>query len=647
MALRLALSRSAVTARIGARQALPAMATRSMALGPAVGGQVSDELLQKLGTLSTQSLIDGLWVMGWPTAFIEGARPLEKGMKCVGRAVTLNFVPQRPDIAADKPAGMESPEYEAFEACGPNDVLVMASVGPWESVGGDIKFLRLMQRDVGGLVTDGSVRDTDELLGYGFPVFSYSTTPKQGPAAMQPWQANGVIECGGVVVRPGDAIIGDQDGVVCVPASHAQEVYDRAHGREEIEVIIKEELTKNPGPPGKYYPFKPPIKPDSPLGKLLTAKGHDFSAMRGMHTRAGSGPFTSGRVGGARRHMSSVPATMKAVVIRENGPAENLLYEEGFPTPTVADGQVLVKNEFTGINFIDTYFRKGGPAYTQALPFVSGQEGGGTIVQTTPGAEAQGLKVGQRVAYSVLGTYCEYTAVPAPKIVNVPDSVGLDVATALMTQGLTAHYLTNSAHAGLVKPGEWMLIHGIGGGTCQWAAQMAKLKGYKVIGTAPKGKEDVAAATGVDELIVTDVVPGTPYEDYTSVDIVKKVMEITNGEGVKAVIDGIGASTVDISIESLSRRGIFVTFGNASGPVPAFPPIRLIKKSAFLTRPKLLDYVTTRDELMSRADEIFGWLQEGHLKVGIDKIFDLSDAVAGHNYLEAGKSKGKVLYKIP
>jgi len=615
---------------------------RAMALGPAASAtKISDELLDKLGTLSTQSLIDGLWVMGWPTSFIEGARGLEKGQKCCGRAVTLRFVPQRPDIAADKPAGESSPEYEAFEKCGPKSVLVMSSIGPWESVGGDIKFLRLKQLGLGGLVTDGSVRDTDEILSYGFPCFSYSTTPKQGPAAMQPWECDGVIECGKVVVRPGDAIIGDQDGVVCVPASHAQQVYDIAHGREVVEGVIKEELVKNPGPPGRYYPFKPPIKPESPLGQLLTSKGIKFYS-----TRAGSGrgPFAS-RTGAARR-MSSTPATMKAVVIRENGPAENLKYETDFPTPSVADGQVLVKNEYTGINFIDTYFRKGGPAYTQALPFVSGQEGGGVIVEVTPKAAEAGLAVGQRVAYSVLGTYCEYTAVPAAKIVNVPDGVGLDTATACMTQGLTAHYLTNHAHAGLVKPGEWMLIHGVGGGTCQWAAQMAKLKGYKVIGTCPKGKEDVGLATGVDELIVTDVIPGTPYEDYDSVPIVEKVKEITGGDGVKCVIDGIGKSTVDISIECLSRRGIFVTFGNASGAVPAFPPIRLIKKSAFLTRPKLLDYVSTREELMMRADEIFGWLQSGDLKVGIDKTFSLKDAASGHEYLEAGKSKGKVLYQV-
>lgn len=272
-----------------ARQA----AVRCLAQGPASGGSVSDEMLDKLATLSTQSLIDGLWVMGWPSSFIEGARPLAKGQKCAGRAVTLNFVPHRPDIQMDKPAGEASPEYEAFEKCGPREVLVMASVGPWESVGGDIKFLRLKQLKVGGLVTDGSVRDTDEILSYGFPVFSYSTTAKQGPAIMQPWECNGVIECGKVPVRPGDAIVGDQDGVVVVPAAVADKVYEIAHGREVVEKVIKAELIANPGPPGKYYPFKPPIKPESPLGQLLTRKGVKFSSSlagprRGLAASAGA-----------------------------------------------------------------------------------------------------------------------------------------------------------------------------------------------------------------------------------------------------------------------------------------------------------------------------------------------------------------------
>ena len=318
--------------------------------------------------------------------------------------------------------------------------------------------------------------------------------------------------------------------------------------------------------------------------------------------------------------------------------------ETDFPTPALEAGKVIVKNEFAGINFIDTYHRKG--LYARDLPFVGGQEGGGTVAAVSDEAAAEGIKVGDRVAYSVFGSYAEYTAVPAAKLLPVPEGVGLDTATACVVQGLTAHYLTTSAHADLIKPDEWCLIHGVGGGTCQWAAQMAKLRGHKVIGTCSKGKEAIARNLGCDELIVLEEVPGTSYEDYESVDIVAKVMEITDGKGCKSVIDGIGKSTVDISIGSLAHRGIFISFGNASGAVPAFPVLRLIGKSAYVTRPKLLDYITTREELVTRADEIFGWLKDGKLKVTVDTTFPLDEAAEGHLYLEAGKSKGKVLYSI-
>ena len=216
--------------------------------------------------------------------------------------------------------------------------------------------------------------------------------------------------------------------------------------------------------------------------------------------------------------------------------------EHDYPVPKLQPGGVLVKNKYSGINFIDTYHRSG--LYKRELPFIGGQEGGGFIAAVSPEAEAQGVKVGDRVAYSsVFQTYAEYTAVPANKVVTVPEEVPLDVAVSCGVQGMTAHYLTHSAHAGLVKPGEWMLIHGTGSGTCQWAAQMAKLRGYKVIGTCSESKQDIARATGVDELIVYKEAQGTSYEDYTSVDLVPKVMEITGGEGVKAVIDGIGLAT--------------------------------------------------------------------------------------------------------
>ncbi len=216
---------------------------------------ISDEMLTKLGELPTQTLIDALWVHGWPQTMIHGARPLFPGQKMVGRAVTLRFVYHRQDILADKPSGEDSPEYRAFELCGPGEVLVASAVGQWESIGGDIKFLRLSQRKVGGLVTDGSVRDTAVLKEYGFPVFCHSSTAKQGPGVMQPWAVNDVISCGGIVVRPGDAVVGDDDGVVVVPAAMAETVLEVAAEREAVEQVVKKELERNPGSPGKYYPF--------------------------------------------------------------------------------------------------------------------------------------------------------------------------------------------------------------------------------------------------------------------------------------------------------------------------------------------------------------------------------------------------------
>ena len=373
--------------------------------------------------------------------------------------------------------------------------------------------------------------------------------------------------------------------------------------------------------------------------------------MAALCTRLGAAVGRAGGGGGAaaaaRRALAgdaTVPATMCAAVVRECGPADALRVERDFPVPPCPAGGVLVRNEFAGINFIDTYHRKG--LYPRDLPFIGGQEGGGTIAAVSPEAAAAGHAVGDRVAYSVFQTYAEYTAVPAAKLLPVPEGVGMDVAVCCPVQGLTAHYLTTDAHAGLVRPGEWMLIHGVGGGTCQWAAQMAKIMGYKVIGTTSESKETVGRATGVDELIVLKDAPGASYEDYTSVDIPARVAEITGGAGVKAVIDGVGLATWEISLASLGRRGIFVSFGNASGTVPAFEPLKLIGKSLFLTRPKLLDYVQDRDALVARSSEVFGWIREGKLKVSVDRAFPLTEAAEGHKYLESGASTGKVLYKI-
>ncbi len=217
---------------------------------------IPDSTLRTLLEIPTQTLIDGLWVKGWPMSYVQGSRPLQPGQKMAGRAVTLRFVPHRPDLARDKPQGDQSAEYVAIELCGPGEVLVIDAMGwQYSSIGGDIKFMRLMQRQVGGLVTDGAVRDSNVLKEYGFPVYSASTTAKQGPAEFWPWQVNDAIQCGGVLVRPGDAIVGDDDGAVVVPQSMVDEVIDIAHQREEVEEVIKAQLEIERCSPGKYYPF--------------------------------------------------------------------------------------------------------------------------------------------------------------------------------------------------------------------------------------------------------------------------------------------------------------------------------------------------------------------------------------------------------
>ena len=217
---------------------------------------VSDETLSALREIPTQTLIDALWVKEWPIGYIAGALPLQPGQRMAGRAVTLRFVPHRPDLAEDKPKGDRSAEYVAIELCGPGEVLVIDAMGwQYSSVGGDIKFMRMMQLGAGGLVTDGAVRDSNTLKEYGFPVYSGAVTARQGPADFWPWQVNDAIQCGRVLVRPGDVLVGDDDGVAVVPQGIVDEVIRIAHEREEVEEVVKAQLEIERCSPGKYYPF--------------------------------------------------------------------------------------------------------------------------------------------------------------------------------------------------------------------------------------------------------------------------------------------------------------------------------------------------------------------------------------------------------
>lgn len=356
-----------------------------------------------------------------------------------------------------------------------------------------------------------------------------------------------------------------------------------------------------------------------------------------------------------------IPTTMKAVVVESAGGIDALQYKADHPTPlSVPAGHALVKNEFAGLNFIDTYHRSG--LYPRQFPFVLGQEGGGTIaklssdVDDDTSSQSSGLEVGDRVVYGCFGTYAEYTCVPIDKLVPVPDGLDMQTAVACMTQGLTAHYLSSSVGAGIAGPGDWVLVYGVGSGTGQLTAQMCALRGYRVIGTTSRSKaaahldEDGAvraSAFGCERLITLGTAPGKCYASYTSVDIAAEVSKITDGKGCKLVIDGIGKSTYEISLNCLSKRGLLVSFGNASGAVPAFPVLRLLPQSAYVTRPKLNDYVATREELLGRAEEVFGWaMGDGGLNVVVDRVLGLEDAAAGHEYLENGESRGKILFKL-
>ena len=214
-----------------------------------------NKILKQISQLSSQSIVDAMSILDWPQTMIHGSRPLFPGRKICGLAVTLRFVLFRKDLLEDLPKGSDSAEYRAFELCDPEKVLVVSSVGPWESIGGDIKFLRLYQKKVAGIVTDGSRRDSNSIRDYQIPVYAHSSTAKQGPGVMLPWSVNEPINCGGILVREGDIILGDDDGVVVLPQKISSEVLDIATKRIEIEEVVKNELQINPTSPGKYYPF--------------------------------------------------------------------------------------------------------------------------------------------------------------------------------------------------------------------------------------------------------------------------------------------------------------------------------------------------------------------------------------------------------
>ena len=319
---------------------------------------------------------------------------------------------------------------------------------------------------------------------------------------------------------------------------------------------------------------------------------------------------------------------MRAIRVQEVGDP-NVLQCVDAPTPEPGAGEARVKIEVAGVNFIDTYHRRGW--YPLPLPFTPGVEGAGTVDAVGEGVSE--VSVGDSVAYGMsTGSYAEYAIVPSKNLVHRPADVDAQHGAAAMIQGLTAHYLACSTFP--LKPGDTCLVHAAAGGTGALLVQIAKLRGARVLGTvSTEEKARIAEAAGADATI-----------RYTEVDFAEAVRDLTGGEGVEVVYDSVGIATFDKSLDCLKPRGYMVLFGQASGVVPSIDPQVLNQKgSLFLTRPTLASHMLTRSELEGRANDVFNWIAEGKLKIRIDRTFPLDDAEGAHTYLEARQTKGKVL----
>lgn len=319
---------------------------------------------------------------------------------------------------------------------------------------------------------------------------------------------------------------------------------------------------------------------------------------------------------------------MKAIRIHETGEPNVLKYEDA-PTPEPGPGQVRVQVKAAGVNFIDTYHRRGW--YPIPAPFTPGVEAAGVVDAVGDGVS--GFSVGDRVAYGLtIGSYAEYSLVDAGVAVPLPADVTFEEGAAAMIQGMTAHYLACSTYP--LQPTDTCLIHAAAGGTGALLVQIAKIRGARVIGTVSTAeKEAIARECGADEVI-----------RYTEKDFEEEVKRLTDGAGVNVVYDSVGKTTFDKSLNCLRPRGYMVLFGQASGIVPPVDPQILNQKgSLFLTRPVLGAYTLTREELLGRAGDVFRWIGEGKLKIRQDQTFPLAEAQAAHEYLEGRQTKGKVL----
>ncbi|MGA2888280.1 MAG: quinone oxidoreductase [Terracidiphilus sp.] len=319
---------------------------------------------------------------------------------------------------------------------------------------------------------------------------------------------------------------------------------------------------------------------------------------------------------------------MKAIQIHEIGGPEVLKLAE-LPIPQPGPGQVLIRVEAVGVNFIEIYFRKG--VYKAALPLVPGSEAAGTVEELGPGVT--GFATGELVAsVSVLGSYAEYALAPAEKLIKVPDGLTPEKAAAAMLQGMTAHYLSHSTFP--LKPGDTALVHAGAGGVGLLLTQMAVRMGARVITTvSTEAKAELSREAGASDVIL-----------YTKQDFEAETKRITGGKGVDVVYDSVGKTTFESSLNCLRPRGLLALFGASSGPVPPFDLIQLSGKgSLFITRPTMWHYVATRAELEWRAGDVLGWAAKGELKLRTEHLYPLAEAAQAHTDIEERKTTGKIL----
>jgi len=319
---------------------------------------------------------------------------------------------------------------------------------------------------------------------------------------------------------------------------------------------------------------------------------------------------------------------MKAIQVSQTGGPEVLQLVD-VPVPQPKANEALVKVTAAGVNFIDIYRREG--RYKVPLPFVLGQEGSGTV--TAVGPDVKSVKAGDRVAWTgILGSYAEYGAVPADRLVPIPDAITEQQAAAAMLQGMTAHYLSHDTYP--LKHGEAALIHAAAGGVGLLLVQMAHNIGARVIGTvSTEEKAKLARNAGADEVIF-----------YTKHDFESETKRLTDRKGVNVVYDGVGKTTFEKGLNVLGPRGCMVLFGGSSGPVPPFDLSQLSTKgSLYVTRPTLVDYIATTEALRARAKAVFDMIASGKLTLRIERTYKLADAAQAHRDLESRKTTGKLL----